>query len=187
MAATLDVISGGRFQLGLGAGWNQEEADAYGITLGDTLTERFDESVEIIVRMLTDEETTFHGEYFSVTDARNEPKGPQKPHPPIVIGGTGERRTLRTVARWADHWNAGMVDRETWQHKVDVLKRHCADVGRDPSEIATSVMVRFNPDDLERDLSALKELGVDIAIINLPSPHDPAHVDVVAEAASRVG
>lgn len=190
MAATMDVISGGRFELGLGAGWNQEEAGAYGITLGDTLTERFDrfdESVEIIVRMLTDEETTFHGKYFTLTDARNEPKGPQKPHPPIVIGGTGERRTLRTVARWADHWNAGMVEGEEWQHKLEVLKRHCAEVSRDPSDIVTSVMVRFTPDDLVRDLAARKEMGVDVVIVNLPSPHDPSHVDLVADAAARVG
>ncbi len=193
MAATADIISGGRFQLGLGAGWFQLEADAYGITLGDTLTERFDrfdEGVEIVVRMLSEEETTFEGAYFSVMNARNEPKGPQRPHPPIVIGGSGERRTLRTVARWADHWNAGLLGRDEWDHKVAVLERHCADVGRDPTEIEKSMMVRFSSDDLaalEESFRTLTDMGADAAIVNFPSPHDPDHVEMVAEAAAKVG
>ena len=191
MAATLDIVSGGRFQLGLGAGWYQLEADAYGITLGDSLTERFDrfdESVEIIVRMLTDEETTFAGKYFTVTNARNEPKGPQQPHPPVTIGGTGERRTLRTVARWADHWNAAPLEADVWRHKVSVLEGHCADVGRDPAEIEKSMMVRFSPDDLpglDEQLRKVTDLGVDTAIVNLPSPHSADHVEIVAEAIAR--
>ncbi len=193
MAATLDIVSGGRFQLGLGAGWYQLEADAYGITLGDSLTERFDrfdESVEIIVRMLTDEETTFAGKYFTVTNARNEPKGPQQPHPPVAIGGIGERRTLRTVARWADHWNAAPLEADVWRHKVSVLEGHCADVGRDPAEIEKSMMVRFSPDDLtglDEQLRKVTDLGVDTAIVNLPSPHNADHVEIVAEAIARVG
>lgn len=192
MAATLDVVSNGRFQLGLGAGWFQLEADAYGITLGESLTERFDrfdEGVEIVVRMLTDEETTFEGTYFTVRNARNEPKGPQQPHPPIVIGGKGEKRTLRTVARWADHWNVAPLEPDEWRHKISVLERHCADVGRDPSEIMRSMMVRVDmsdPDALTERLGVLAETGLDAAIINLSSPHDPAHVDVVAEAISRL-
>jgi len=191
MAATLDIVSNGRFQLGLGAGWYQLEADAYGITLGGTLTERFDrfdESVEIIVRMLSDESTTFDGKYFTVTDARNEPKGPQQPHPPIVIGGSGERRTLKTVARWADHWNAAPMEADTWRHKVSVLERHCEDVGRDPGEIEKSMMLRFNPAEvpaLEEQLRTVADLGVDTTIVNLPSPHDPDHVEMVAEAIAR--
>ncbi len=192
MAATVDIVSGGRFQLGLGAGWYQLEADAYGITLGDTLTERFDrfdECVEIVVRMLTDDVTTFEGRYFTVTDARNEPKGPQRPHPPIVIGGSGEKRTLRTVARWANHWNAAPMEPEVLHHKLSVLERHCADVGRDPGEIEKSIMLRFNPDEpatLDDQLRKAAGTGVDTAIVNLPSPHDPDHVDLVADAISRM-
>ena len=193
MAATVDIISEGRFQLGLGAGWFQLEADAYGITLGENLTERFDrfdEGVEIVVRMLTEEEVTFSGTYFTVTNARNEPKGPQQPRPPIVIGGSGERRTLRTVAKWADHWNAGMLDPDVWDHKVAVLNGHCADVGRDPDEIEKSMMVRFDPDDLpalEEQFRMLAGIGVDEAIVNFPSPHDPDLVPRVAEVAAKVG
>ena len=180
MAATVDIISKGRFQLGMGAGWNQQEADAYGITLGDNLTERFDrfdEGVEIVVRMLSDTETTFEGKYFTVTNARNEPKGPQQPHPPVVIGGTGERRTLKTVARWADHWNAAPLDDETWRHKVSVLESHCAAIGRDPSEIMKSMIARFDPDDtaaLRNELQRMIDLGLDGAVINVPSPHNPS-------------
>ena len=191
MASTTDIISNGRLQLGLGAGWFQLEADAYGITLGEDLTERFDrfdECVEIIVGMLDNEETTFEGKYFTVKNARNEPKGPQRPHPPIVIGGKGERRTLRTVARFADHWNCAPVEPEEWQRLVGVLEKHCADVGRDPSKITKSIMVRFNPDDLdalETELRTRAESGADVTIINLPSPHDPDHVEMVAEAISR--
>ena len=192
MAATLDIISEGRFQLGLGAGWYELEADAYGITLGQTLTERFDrfdENVEIIVRMLSQEETTFEGKYFTVTNARNEPKGPQHPHAPIVIGGTGERRTLKTVARWADHWNSAPLGPEDWNHKVSVLEGHCADIGRDPDTIAKSMMVRLGRDDMARlpqTLQMLADMGVDEAIVSLRSPHHPDQVLVVAEAASRV-
>ena len=192
MATTLDIISEGRFQLGLGAGWYQHEADAYGITLGDTLTQRFDrfdEGVEIVVRMLSQQETTFAGKYFIVTDARNEPKGPQQPHAPIVIGGTGEQRTLRTVARWADHWNSTFLGPQEWNHKVSVLEKHCAQVGRDPSEIAKTMMVPLGPDDAERlpqTLQKLADMGVDEAIVSLEGPHHPDQVLTVAEAASRV-
>lgn len=192
MAATVDIISNGRFQLGLGAGWYQLEADAYGITLGDTLTERFDrfdEGVEIVVRMLTEEEVTFSGDYFSVMDARNEPKGPQRP-PPIVIGGSGEKRTLRTVARWADHWNAGILTPDEFLHKLSVLEQHCADLGRNIDDIDKSLMVRMDPDDLgavEELYRIYGDIGVDEAIVNFPSPHDPDLVPRLAEVANRVG
>ena len=192
MAASLDVISGGRFQLGLGAGWYQLEADAYGITLGDTLTERFDrfdECVEIVVRMLTEEETTFEGRYFTVTNARNEPKGPQQPHAPIVIGGVGERRTLKAVARWADHWNSAPLGPGEWNHKVSVLERHCADVGRDSGEITKSMMVRLGPEDMPQlpgTFQMLADMGVDEAIVSLRSPYHADQVSLVADAADQV-
>lgn len=103
MAATVDIISGGRFELGLGAGWNEMESNAYGIELG-TLTERFDrldEGVEVIRSLLDRTVTNFSGRYFRLTDARCEPK-PVQAKLPLVIGGKGRTRTLATVARWAD-------------------------------------------------------------------------------------
>src|SRR5438105_4762815 len=115
MAAALDVISGGRLELGIGAGWNQEECDAYGIELPPLKErfDRFDEACEVLVRLLSPEkEADFDGRYYQLRSARCEPKPVQQPHPPICIGGTGERRTLRSVARYAQHWNlpGGGVD-----------------------------------------------------------------------------
>ncbi|MBO0881523.1 MAG: LLM class F420-dependent oxidoreductase, partial [Mycobacterium sp.] len=107
MAATVDIISGGRLELGIGAGWNEEESSAYGIALGSARerSDRFEEACAVLVGMLTQEATTFDGAYYQLKDARCEPKGPQQPHPPICIGGSGEKRTLRTTARYAQHWN----------------------------------------------------------------------------------
>src|SRR6478736_592894 len=100
MAATVDVISGGRLELGLGAGWNTDEASAYGIDIGSTLTERFDrfdEGCEVILGLLTRPQFSFEGEHYRITQAFCEPKAVQTPHPPVTIGGGGERRTLRSV------------------------------------------------------------------------------------------
>ena len=192
MATTLDIVSGGRFQLGLGAGWNELEADAYGISLGDTLKDRmdmFDEGVEVIVRLLTQDETDFEGSHFRLSRARNEPKGPQRPHPPITIGGGGEKRTLRTAARWAQHWNLTPKSMDEWRHKREVLHRHCTELGRDPAEIMCSMMFRLDPPDTAALYETLREAqaaGLDKAVINMPSPQDPGHVDLVAEVASRL-
>lgn len=192
MASTVDVISNGRLQLGLGAGWNQEEAGAYGISLGQTLRERmdiFDEGVEVIVRLLTEAEVDFDGSHFQLKGARNEPKGIQRPHPPITIGGGGEKRTLRTVARWAQHWNLTPSSMDEWARKRDILHRHCDDVGRDPTEIMCSMMAPFDPeapDDLYARLAAAQTAGLDKVVVNLASPHDPGHVDEVAAIASRL-
>src|SRR5437899_2819737 len=100
MAASLDIVSNGRLEFGFGAGWNQQECDAYGIDLPPLRErfDRFDEAVEVIDSLLTNEETTFNGRYYQLTDARCEPKPVQKPRPPLVIGGAGEKRTLRAVA-----------------------------------------------------------------------------------------
>src|SRR5215510_2571279 len=100
MAATLDVISGGRLELGIGAGWNQQECDAYGIRLPPLKErmDRFDEALEVLVGLLTNETTTFEGRYYQLRDARCEPKAVQRPHPPILIGGSGPKRTLRAAA-----------------------------------------------------------------------------------------
>ncbi len=108
MAASLDVISGGRLELGIGAGWNEEESAAYGIDL-PPLRERFDrleEACAVLDLLLTQETASFDGAHYRLTDARCEPKPLQRPRPPIVIGGGGEKRTLRIAARWADQWNA---------------------------------------------------------------------------------
>jgi F420-dependent oxidoreductase-like protein len=137
MAASLDVIAGGRLEIGLGAGWNEEESTAYGIDL-PPLRERFDrleEACEVIDLLLTREVASFAGVYYRLTDARCEPKPVQRPRPPLVIGGGGEKRTLRIAARFADQWNLTGGTPEVLAHKIEVLHGHCADVGRDPAEI----------------------------------------------------
>jgi F420-dependent oxidoreductase-like protein len=194
MAASLDIISGGRFDLGLGAGWFEPESQAYGIPLG-TITERmdrFDEGVEVIVSLLSKELTSFDGAYYQLTDARCDPKGPQRPTPPIVIGGKGRKRTLRTVARWADHWDAlapGSMDE--WLELNDVLLAHCADVGRDPEEIRRSVHVFWAHEDdpgalAERALT-FGDAGVDVVVYSMRPPYDVARVEPLAESLVAVG
>jgi F420-dependent oxidoreductase-like protein len=143
MAATLDVASEGRLEIGLGAGWNQMETAAYGLDL-PALTERFDrlaEACEIIDSMLTKPTTTFSGRYYQLTDARCEPKPVQSPRPPIVIGGGGERRTLRIAARWADQWNLPGGTLDVFRHKLQVLREHCLAVGRDTSAVEPSIQI----------------------------------------------
>ena len=188
MAAALDVISNGRLELGIGAGWNEEESGAYGIELG-TIKERFDrfeEACEVLTSLLTKESTTFDGKYYQLKDARNEPKGPQQPHPPICIGGSGEKRTLPLTAKYADHWNFVGGTPAEFAHKRDVLAARCADIGRDPKEITLSAHVRLGEDRNYRgvveDCIALGAEGLDLAIIYLPPPYDPAVLEPLAEA-----
>lgn len=186
MASALDIVSDGRLELGIGAGWNEEESGAYGIELG-SLKERFDrfeEACQVLKGLLSQETTTFDGRFYQLVDARNEPKGPQRPHPPICIGGSGEKRTLRITAQYADHWNFVGGTPEEFARKRAVLAAHCADVGRDPEEIRVSAHLRLNLDrGYQRVLDEAAALeGLDLAIIYLPTPHDPAVLEPLAEA-----
>ncbi|MEU0530223.1 LLM class F420-dependent oxidoreductase [Amycolatopsis tolypomycina] len=188
MAATLDIVSGGRLEIGVGAGWNEEESGAYGMELGTVKerSDRFEEACEVLVGLLTQETTTFQGEHYQLTDARCEPKGVQRPHPPICIGGSGEKRTLRTTAKYAQHWNFVGGPPEEFARKRDVLHRHCADIGRDPAEITLSSHVRLDPDldyaKVAAEAAALGEVGLDLAIVYLPPPHTPAVLEPLAKA-----
>ncbi|QWF77810.1 LLM class F420-dependent oxidoreductase [Amycolatopsis sp. CA-230715] len=188
MASTLDIISGGRLEIGIGAGWNEEESGAYGMRLGPVKerSDRFEEGCEVLVGLLTKETTTFQGEHYQLTDARCEPKGVQKPHPPICIGGSGEKRTLRTTAKYAQHWNFVGGTPEEFAHKRGVLHRHCEDIGRDPSEITLSSHVRLGPDNdyakVAAEAEALGEAGLDLAIVYLPPPHTPDVLEPLAKA-----
>ena len=188
MAATVDIISGGRLELGVGAGWNQQECDAYGIPL-PPLSERFDrfdEGVEAIVGLLSQPVTSFAGKYVRLTSAYCEPKPVQQPHPPITIGGRGKTRTLRTAARWAQQWNAIAQSPQDWAELKQVLAGHCDALGRDVSEITCSVNVRIEPDagleDTLAQVVAYREAGVDLAIINLPHHAKPDSLAPLAEA-----
>jgi len=188
MVASLDIVSGGRLELGLGAGWNQEECDAYGIELG-TLTERFDrfdEALEVIVGLLTGETTDFDGRYFQLQGARNNPPPLQRPHPPICIGGRGKRRTMPAVARWAQHWNYPGNDAADFVATKAALDEACETIGRDPDEITVSQHVRYDPATgpvaAAEAAAALGDHGVDLAIFYLPTPHTPKVLGPLAEA-----
>ena len=138
----IDLISGGRAAMGIGAGWAEVEYRAYGIDFPGvgTRMDQLEEGIAILRGLLRDDETTFEGKWFSTHAARNEPR-PIQDALPIWVGGSGEKRTLRIAARYADGWNVPFVDPATFAHKRDVLHQHCADVGRDPSEIACAVNV----------------------------------------------
>ena len=187
MAATVDIISDGRLELGVGAGWNQQECDAYGIDLPPLRErfDRFDEGVQAIIGLLTQPTTTFEGKYVRLTDAHCEPKPVQRPHPPITIGGKGPKRTLGAVARWAQQWNAITSNAEEWRATKEILIERCAEVGRDPAEITCSVNVRIDPDaELARVLDAVepyREAGVDLIVLNLPLDADPTILAPLAE------
>jgi len=187
MAATLDIISGGRSFLGLGAGWFESEAEANGIALGSIKQRmnRFDEGLEIIVRLLTNEETTFSGEFYELTGARSEPKPIQKPHPPIVIGGTGRTRTLRSVARWAQMWDALRTTPDEWVELREILEGHCTEIGRDSSEITCSVHQSYASDDDPSEIAdkAAQRLaeGVDVVVFTMTTPYDVSMVSALAE------
>lgn len=139
IASTVDVASHGRLYVGLGAGWYEHEWRAYGYGFPETRERMamFREGVEIVYRMWTEEYPSFQGRYYTIDRPINEPKGVQKPHPPLWIGGGGEKITLRLVAMYGDACNVG-GDVDTVRHKLDVLKRHCDDVGRNYDELIKS-------------------------------------------------
>ena len=136
ISATLDVLSKGRLFMGIGAAWNQEESFAYGIPFPSTKERllRLEEVIQIILKMWTKSTATFNGKYYQIKDAYCNPKPIQKPHPPIMVGGGGERNTLRIVAKYADACNLfGSI--ETIKRKLSILKEHCKNVGRDYDSI----------------------------------------------------
>jgi F420-dependent oxidoreductase-like protein len=140
MAATADNISGGRIVLGLGSGWQQNEHEAYGIefsTIGGRLA-RLDEACQVIKSLFAHEKTTFKGKYYQLADAPLAPKPVQQPLP-LLIGGGGERKTLRITAHYADEWNVWGTP-EVLKQKGAVLDQHCAAIGRDPKTIARSAV-----------------------------------------------
>ncbi|GIW13612.1 MAG: luciferase-like hypothetical protein [Tepidiforma sp.] len=180
MAATVDIISGGRLVLGIGAGWQENEHRAYGIEFS-TLRGRMDrleEACQIITSLFTNPRTTFAGRYYQLTDAPLEPKPVQSPVP-LLIGGGGEQRTLRIVARFANEWNTwGTPD--VLAHKGRVLDRHCEELGRDPRTIRRSAQALLVMSDDPAAVERARASG--FAVIGGTGPELRALVEQYAEA-----
>ena len=188
MAASLDIVANGRLNLGLGAGWHQGECAAYGIDLLPLKQrmDRFEEAVQVVRSLLVNEHTTFDGAYYSLKDARCEPKGVQPGGPPIVIGGGGEKRTLRIAAQHADHWNLPFASPEQFKAKHEVLERHSDAVGRDVDEIECSVQLALPvdqaPSESAAQAAALGEAGVDTVLFSLRSPYRASIIEPLGRA-----
>ncbi|HEX6032562.1 MAG TPA: TIGR03560 family F420-dependent LLM class oxidoreductase [Tepidiformaceae bacterium] len=192
ICATLDVISGGRFELGIGAGWWEREYQAYGMEfppIGRRI--RMMEEAVRVVRMLCSEQApTFHGRYYSLEDARLEPKPIQRPCFPIFIGGRGEQLTLRAVARVGNGWNIIGTNAEEFERKRSVLLEHCEREGRDPAELRMSAAMRFSGTrplppgtpaggaisgsaaEMTEQVGRLIEAGADEVILSMRAPYD---------------
>jgi F420-dependent oxidoreductase-like protein len=144
IATTIDHVSGGRLELGVGAGWYELEHDQYGIpfhTVGRRIR-MLGETAKILRSLWTEHRTTFKGRYYTLTDALCEPKPVQQPRIPLWVGGAGEKMTLRVVAESADGWNTFFSPLDEYKHKLDVLAGHCRDTGRDPNDIRKSLVVQ---------------------------------------------
>ncbi|MCH2172862.1 LLM class F420-dependent oxidoreductase [Myxococcota bacterium] len=160
MIASLDHISGGRIELGMGAGWFEFEHTSYGIPFPE-LPERLralEEAVQIIKALFTEEQVDFQGDFYQLQGAVLEPKALQSPHPPLVIGASGEKVALRNAARHADHWNT-YAPPQLFRHKNQVLDEHCAAVSRNPEEITRSVMMPLYLDEDEAVRAKVERWG----------------------------
>lgn len=184
--ATLDVLSGGRAQLGLGAAWYEREHAGLGVPF-PALAERFErleEALRICRQMWSDDDGPFHGRHYQLAETLCRPRPLQRPRPPILIGGGGERKTLRLVARYADACNLFASTPDVVAHKLDVLRRHCEHEGRDPAEIEKTILALGNPlDDPGLFLSQMERyssLGID-AVALMPTGDPVAFTEGVAE------
>ena len=170
MAATIDEQSGGRMVLGLGAGWQENEHRAYGIEF-DTFRWRFDrleEACQVLKGLFAEKRSSFRGSHYTLENAPLDPKGSDGPVP-LLIGGGGERRTLRIVARYADEWNVWGLP-ELLAQKGAVLERHCGDEGRDPATIARSAQALLFLSDDQAVLDRVRARGVERpSIIGTPA------------------
>lgn len=185
MATTVDHLSDGRLEFGIGAGWAEEEHTMLGLEFPGVREriERLDEACEVARLLWTGERVDFEGRYYRLENAVHNPPPVQRPGPPLWIGGGGERRTLRVVARHADVWNiiGGHIDDAV--RKSEVLDRHCEEVGRDPGEIRRSVQCRFDGE-VEGTLAILDDFvkaGFTEIVLTVSGPDAVAHAEQAAE------
>ena len=144
--STLDVLSGGRSILGIGAAWNEDESRGLGLPFPPTAErfERLEEAIRICLQMWSDDDGPFEGKHYHLARTLNSPQPLARPRPPILIGGGGEKKTLRLVAQYADSCNIAFYNPDEAAHKLEVLRGHCADVGRNYDEIEKTAQTRFD-------------------------------------------
>jgi alkanesulfonate monooxygenase SsuD/methylene tetrahydromethanopterin reductase-like flavin-dependent oxidoreductase (luciferase family) len=185
---TLDVLSGGRAYLGIGAAWNEREAVGLGIPFPPVAErfERLEETLQIAYQMWSDNNGAYSGKHYRLAEAMNNPQPLSKPHPPILIGGGGEKKTLRLVARYADACNLfASMGVEALRAKLDILKQHCADVGRDYNEIEKTTLGtvylapgQMRASDVIEQCRSLAGAGIQQAIFNMPNAHDITPLEI---------
>jgi F420-dependent oxidoreductase-like protein len=188
MVTTLDVLSEGRAMLGIGAAWNEEESRGLGLFFPPTAErfERLEETLRICLQMWAGDETPFRGTHYTLERPLNSPQSLQRPHPPILVGGGGEKKTLRLVARYAQACN--FTPGSDVAHKLEVLRGHCQDVGRRYEEIEKTALYNFDPgpdgervDRVLEELRALHDLGIEVAHGRVEGVPDIAPVELLAE------
>ena len=190
MAVTIDHLSGGRLEFGIGAAWAEREHGMLGLefgTVGSRIA-RLDEACRILKLLWSDERSDFEGRYYRLSDAVANPKPVQRPYPPIWIGGRGERKTLRVVAEHADVWNAPGGDPDEVARLSAVLDGHCADVARDPQDVRRSVQFRFedDADAVLRTAEAHLSRGISELIVMIAPGRARANADAVAALLPRL-
>ena len=187
IVTTLDVISSGRAILGIGAAWNDDEHAGYGYDFppaGERL-DRLEEALQICRAMFSEQAPTFEGRHYRVQQVLNNPR-PIRGRIPVLIGGGGEKRTLRLVAQYGDACNL-FGDPDAVRHKLDVLERHCADVGRDPAEITKTILFTVRDPQADADqVAAYSAVGVDGVVVNMPDVQNLEKVAATGEALRKV-
>jgi len=185
---TLDILSGGRAWLGIGAAWNERESRSLGVPFPPVKVrfEQLEETLQIAKQMWSDNAGPYNGKQFQLAETLCHPQPLSKPYPPIMIGGTGEKKTLRLVAQYADACNlfAGM-GLETLQHKFDILKQHCEAVGRDYAVIEKTTLGtaylaegQMSVSDIVENCRSLASIGVQHAIFNMPNVHEITPLEI---------
>ncbi|UZJ24849.1 LLM class F420-dependent oxidoreductase [Rhodococcus antarcticus] len=196
---TLDVLSGGRAYLGIGAAWNEQEHRGLGVPY-PPLAERFErleETLQVARQMWAGDESAFDGAHHQLERPLSSPQPVRTPHPPILIGGTGEKKTLRFVAKYGDACNIFEMGTEAVAHKLDVLQQHCATEGREYAEIEKTTLgtLSLSADGREGTMTvaqavdrfgAYAAIGVDQAIVSLAAVHDPVAFELVPELVAQL-
>lgn len=181
IVTTLDVLSGGRAMLGIGAAWYDREHDGLGVPFPSTSErfERLEETLQVVRQMWSEDDGPYEGRHYRLAETVCVPPPVQQPRPPILIGGSGERKTLRLVAQYADACNIFRSDVDGMRHKLDVLRRHCDDVGRDYDEIEKTMVNGADgadpvadPDGFVREMAEYAALGFDLVTL-MPPTDDP--------------